>query len=100
VTVRDHGTTVTARAIIDADGAMSDFVTTDRFGEEPKNRKAGMVRAKWTTPVDGWTIVNGRPRPTESRAVWHYPSGDFCYAELTTDKMDLAFNLPPGSCAS
>jgi len=100
VTVSDRGTTVTARVFIDADGALKDFATTDRFGEEPANRKAGMVRAKWTTPVDGWTIVNGRPRPTEARAVWHYPSGDFCYVELTTDKMDLAFNVAPGSCAS
>jgi hypothetical protein len=100
VTASDHGTTVTARAFIDASGAMRDFETTDRFGEDPADRKAGLVRTRWTTPVDGWTIVSGRPRPTEARAVWHYPSGDFCYVELTTDKMDLAFNLPPGSCVS
>ncbi len=100
VTVSDRGTTVTGHVLVGADGAMKDFATTDRFGEDPADRKAGLVRTRWTTPVDGWTIVNGRPRPTETRAVWHYPSGDLCYAELTTDKMDLAFNLPPGSCVS
>jgi hypothetical protein len=100
VTSSDHGTTVTARVVVDADGAMKDFSTTDRFGEDPAHRKDGMVRARWTTPVDGWTIVNGRPRPTEARAVWHYPSGDFCYVELTSDKMDLAFNASPASFAA
>jgi hypothetical protein len=100
VTTTDHGTTVTGRVLVEADGAMKDFSTTDRFGQEPANPKAGMVRTRWTTPIDGWTIVNGRPRPTEGRAIWHFATGDFCYAETTTDKMDLAFDVPPGSCAS
>jgi hypothetical protein len=99
VTMSDHGTTVTARVLVDADGAMKDFCTTDRFGEDPRNRRAGMVRAKWTTPVEGWTVVNGRPRPTVARAVWHYPSGEFCYVELTSDKMNVAFNATPDNLA-
>jgi hypothetical protein len=98
VTLTDRGTTVTGRVFLDADGAMRDFSTTDRFGQEPANPKAGMVRARWTTPVSGWTVRDGRPRPMEGRAVWHFPTGEFCYAELTTEKMDLAFDLSPSGC--
>jgi hypothetical protein len=96
VSTVDRGTTVKARVFVDERGAMTDFSTTDRFGEEPANRNAGMVRAEWTTPVDGWDVRGIRPRPLGGRAIWHFPTGDFCYAETSTAHMQIAFNVPPG----
>jgi hypothetical protein len=49
----------------------------------------------WSTPVQGWTVVGGRPRPTGGAAVWHLPDGDLRYGELTLT--DLALDVPPGS---
>ena len=47
------------------------------------------------TPVDGWTLVGDRRRFANARAVWHFASGDFCYAELTTATMEILFDTPP-----
>ena len=46
--------------------------------------------------MDGWIEVDGRLRPTGLRTIWHFPGGDFCYAEATTDDMSIAFNVAPG----
>lgn len=94
VSLTDWGHTVTARVYVDADGAMFNFSTTDRFGEDPTNHGSGLVRAEWSTPVDGWHCVDDRMRPTSARAVWHYPSGDFCYAELTSRGMEIDYDVP------
>lgn len=96
VSLVDAGHTVTARVFVDVDGAMFNFSTTDRFGEDPTSPGAGLVRTEWTTPVDGWQCVGDRMRPTSARAIWHYPSGDHCYVELTSARMELQYNVPPG----
>lgn len=96
VTLTDRDTRVTARVQVDERGAITDFSTTDRFGQDPANPDAGLVRTRWTTPIAGWTVVGDRPRPTSGRAVWHFPGGDFCYAEFFTEGMELGFDLPPG----
>ncbi len=94
VSLTDWGHTVKARVYVDADGTMFNFSTKDRFGHEPGNRKAGLVRTEWTTPVDGWECVGGRMRPQSAHAIWHYPSGDFAYAGLSSRGMEIAYDVP------
>ena len=82
LSLTDSARTVTARVWIDDDGAPFHFSTSDRFLRDPYDRNRAWRRARWSTPVDGWAVVNGRPRPTGARAVWHLPQGDFPYAEI------------------
>lgn len=95
VSLTDHGHTVTARVFVDEKGAPRDFSTTDRFCYDPGQPKK-LLRARWTTPIAGWEIVDGRPRPTGGQAVWHLPGGPFAYADFRLIPGSLIFNVPPG----
>ena len=95
VRVTDHGRAVTARVTVDAAGAPTDFSTTDRFCYNPDEPKS-LMRARWTTPIAGWEVVDGRPRPTGAQAVWHLPSGPFAYADFRLIPGSLVFNVRPG----
>jgi len=90
VSVTDAGRTVSAEVFLDDEGRPRDFRTEDRFADLP----GGPVRAPWSTPVTGWTMVDGRPRMTGGAAVWHLPDADYRYGEMTL--LDLAFDLSPG----
>lgn len=93
VALTDHGRTVTARVLVDGRGAVTDFVTTDRFGTDPAHPKSGLVRARWTTPVEEWGARDGRPFVRAGRAVWHFPTVEFSYGDLRT--VELTFDAPP-----
>ena len=95
VSLVDHSRTVTARVVVDEKGAPSDFSTTDRFCYNPDAPKQ-LMRARWTTPIAGWEVVDGRPLPTRGQAVWHFPQGPFHYADFRPVPGTLAFNVPPG----
>jgi len=88
VTLRDGDRDVGARVFVDERGAVTDFRTTDRFGTDPKGAKE-MIRSEWSTPVHGWRMVEGRAMPIGGAAVWHFPSGDFCYADFSFDRIEL-----------
>lgn len=90
VSVTDVGRTVSARVLLDDDGRPRDVRTDDRWVDLP----GGPVRAPWSTIVDGWTVVDGRPRMTGGAAVWHLPEGDHRYAEMRLLGLDL--DVPPG----
>lgn len=92
VTVEDHGCSVTGRVLTNERGALVDFSTTDRFGNDPAS-PADMVRARWTTPVSGWRVVDGRMLPTHAEAVWHFPGCEFAYAAF--DFADGQLELDP-----
>jgi uncharacterized protein DUF6544 len=95
VALTDHGRTVTARVAVDARGAPKDFSTTDRFCSDPDNPKR-LMRARWTTPVAGWEVIDGRPVLTAGQATWHLPQGPFTYADFHPVPGSLVFNLAPG----
>lgn len=75
VSFTDAGRTVTARVLLDERGAPVDFHTDDRYVD----LTGGPVRTLWSTPIDGWQVVDGRAVPTRGSAVWHLPEGDFTY---------------------
>jgi hypothetical protein len=89
VSVTDAGRTVGGEVFLDDDGRPRDFRTEDRWADLP----GGPVRTPWSTPVHGWTVVDGRPRITRGSAVWHLPGGDFTYGEMTLASLDL--DVPP-----
>jgi hypothetical protein len=90
VTLRDAGLTTTTRAFVDANGAITDTETFDRFCALPD----GLVRARWTTPMTGWGAVAGRPLPTGGKAIWHLDDGPFCYAEGAFTPGSIEYELP------
>ena len=90
VAVTDRGRTVRARVYLDADGAPRDFSTEDRWAA----LSGGLVRARWTTPVAGWRLVDGRRLLAGGAATWHLPDGEFRYVEI--DAFDsVTFNISP-----
>jgi hypothetical protein len=93
LTLTDRGNTVGARVYVDERGAPHDFVTQDRYVRE--SDQAPWVRTPWSTPVDGWTTVNGRRRPTGAHAVWRLPEGDFEYATADLAAATVDYNVSP-----
>jgi hypothetical protein len=90
ISVTDAGYTVSAEVFLDDDGRPRDFRTEDRWADLP----SGLVRTPWSTPVQSWTVVDGRPRMTGGSAVWHLPDGDYRYAEMRL--VNLVLDVPPG----
>jgi len=79
VDLTDRGRTVRARVSLDDRGAPTDVSTGNRTAMLP----GGPVRARWSTPVDGWTVIAGRRRPTGASAVWDLDDGPYTYGQGT-----------------
>ena len=94
VALTDGGHTVRARVFIDADGAVTDFSTTDRF-YVPLGSREPPARFEWRTPVQGYQEHEGRKVPASARAVWMLPTGPLPYADLTWDPTAFERNVPP-----
>jgi hypothetical protein len=90
VALTDGASTVKARVVLDARGAPTTFITTDRFFEAAGGRR---VRTEWRTPVAGWQDAGGRMLPTRAQAVWQLPGGPFPYADFDFDRARIAFNV-------
>ena len=72
VSMSDSGIIATAQFFVDEQGRMVDFSTTDRWAALP----GGLTRARWTTPTEGWSALEGRWLPTDGHAIWHLePTG-------------------------
>jgi hypothetical protein len=94
VTLVDHGMTTTTRVLLGPDGSTRDTETDDRWCALP----GGPVRARWTTPVDGWRMGgDGRPLATRGRAIWHLPDGEYTYAEGSVTVGSLVVNRRPAA---
>jgi len=90
VSLTDSGRMVTARVLLDETAAPCDFSTTDRYASLP----TGLLRARWTTPVKGCRVVDGRPLPERVSVIWHFPDGPFTYGEFRF--RDVVYNVSPG----
>lgn len=91
VSLTDRGRTVSARVVVDGRGAPVDFHTEDRYADLP----GGLLRAHWSTPVDGWQVADGRALPTGGSAVWHLPDGEFTYALVEFAPGSIEVNPAP-----
>ncbi len=74
----DSGHTVTARVFLDERGAPRDFSSEDRYVALP----GGPVKARWSTPMEEFSILNGRPQVLRGSAVWQLDDGPFEYVRL------------------
>jgi Family of unknown function (DUF6544) len=92
VRMSDGGISATSRVFVDEQGRMVDFGTTDRWAALP----AGLTRARWTTPIDGWQDHDGRWLPAGGRAIWHLDTGDFEYVRGRFIPESVEFNTSPG----
>lgn len=91
LTLADAGHQVTARVLLDGRGAPVEFSTDDRWCALP----GGLVRTRWSTPVQGWMKINGRWQPRWGAAIWHLPDGPFSYAEFDFTPGAVRYNLTP-----
>jgi hypothetical protein len=97
VSLADRGHTVTARVDLDARGAPRDFSTIDRFVADPYTKGHPMIRGRWTTPVEDWSVTDHRPHVTRGHAQWHLAGGAFEYADFSVLPESLAYDVPPGA---
>jgi hypothetical protein len=95
ISLTDFGRTATARVFLDERGAMTDFSTEDRFVADPWTSGHPFVRGRWTTPIDGYRVRDGRRIPTGGRAIWHLENGVFEYARLQFLESTLAWDVAP-----
>jgi hypothetical protein len=72
-----------------------DFATTDRFCEDPAHAKR-WLRARWTTPTQGFAQLDGRMITIRAQAVWHLDDGPLTYADFEVVPGSVAFNVAPG----
>jgi hypothetical protein len=91
VTLVDAGRTVTARVLLDDQGRPVNFTTFDRYAD----LKTGLVRAEWTTPVEGWQPDDGRFIFTRAHAIWNMPQGPLDYVDFSLSPGDLRYNVAP-----
>jgi hypothetical protein len=96
VTLVDADQTVTARVFLDDAGRPVNFSTTDRYADLP----GGLVRAEWTTPVDGWRPDGDRLVFTRGSAVWQLPDGPLGYVDFRMPAGGVRFNVAPADIAS
>jgi hypothetical protein len=92
VTVADGPLRSTSRVVLDDQDRIVEVSSTDRWADLP----TGLTKARWTTPLDGWTERDGRPVPTGGRAIWHLETGPYEYAQGRFVIDSIAFNVPPG----
>jgi hypothetical protein len=93
--ITGHGRTVSARVLVDERGAPMEFTTMDRYCPDPDNYR-NVLQTRWTTPVTGWGLVEGRRIFTSVEARWHLPQGLFTYANFRPIPGSFAFNVAPG----
>ncbi len=91
VTLVDSGQTVTARVLLNEDGRPVIFTTTDRYADLP----GGLVRAEWTTPIDGWQLDGDRWIFTRGSALWNLPEGPLNYMDFAVAPGDVRYNVAP-----
>lgn len=98
VTLSDGGQTVTARVYLDGSGRPRDFATTDRYADFG----GSLVRARWTTPIEGWIDTVDDSDPTRRRllmsggqVVWHLPEGPLPYLTFSLAPGDVRYNVAP-----
>jgi hypothetical protein len=81
----NRGNTITARLTFNEDGAMTDFISNDRYlsadGKTYENYP-------WSTPVSDYREYDGRKVARYGEAIWHMPGGEFTYARFTIDQIE------------
>jgi hypothetical protein len=83
VTFHDRGQQVSARMDFDEAGRLVNFCTK-RYREV----QGEFSLDDWSMPITGYGVLAGLNLPVQGQAVWHLPSGDLPYADLTITEIE------------
>lgn len=72
----NQGITITAWLFFDAQGALVNFTSADRFASMEDNT---LKQLPWSTPLKDYKPLNGHLLNSYAETIYTYPSGDFCY---------------------
>ena len=78
------GGEISAVLFFDPEGKLVNFISEDRY-DVAKGKKF-----RFSTPVTAYTRINGINVVKSADAIWHYPEGDFTYAEFNL--IDIQIN--------
>jgi len=71
--------TVSSKLYFNEEGELVNFVSNDRF--ETTDGK-NYISYPWSTPVTGYTNINGYLLPSGAKLIYEHPDEDFCYGEF------------------
>jgi hypothetical protein len=86
-----RGITIGATLFFEEDGALTDFLSNDRFLSSDGKT---YLSYPWSTPVRGYREVGGRRVMSGADAVWHTPEGEVAYGRFNL--VGIEYNLEPG----
>jgi hypothetical protein len=78
-TFTNAGQTISAVLTFDAEGALLNFWSDDRYRSVDG---VAYEKARWSTPVREYRNLNGRRVPAYAEASWTLPTGEFTYARF------------------
>ncbi len=82
------GISIGATLYFNENGDLINFISNDRFettdGKVYKNYP-------WSTPIGGYTVINGYRIASSASTFYHKPDSDFCYGEFFLK--DIEYNL-------
>lgn len=81
----NQGNTVSAVLHFNEQGALINFVSSDRF-LSPDGKT--YLRYPWSTPVREYRNFDGRKVPTYGEAIWLTPNGPFTYANFYLQEVE------------
>jgi hypothetical protein len=80
--------TISATLYFNGEGAITDFVSRDRF---MSSDGITYLNYPWSTPVTAWKETGGRKVPSLGEAIWQMPEGRFSYGQF--DINEIEYNL-------
>lgn len=96
-TFTNGGNTVRAELSFDAEGDLVNFVSQDRYLSADGKT---YTRLPWSTPVSRYRDYGGVRVASHGEAVWTEPTGDFVYARLNLESLELNVKAKAASHAA
>ncbi len=84
---------VSATLIFDEDDQLVDFWSDDR----PDSSSGAPVPMRWSTPLGGYRVVDGRRVPSRGSTIYARPEGPFTYGEFTLRAIAWDVASPDGT---
>lgn len=77
--------TIGATLIFNEDGELRDFISNDRF--ETTDGKT-FLNFPWSTPVTGFTDINGYRLPSGARLIYKHPDEELVYGDFKLESIE------------
>ncbi|QNB47844.1 hypothetical protein BR63_17210 [Thermanaerosceptrum fracticalcis] len=78
-TFKNKDNKISALLYFNEKGELINFISDDRYYSPTGDTYR---KARWSTPVGDYKVINGLRLPTYGEAIWQFPEGDYCYAKL------------------